>query len=348
MVDTNLTSTLSMLERLLLQDKTVVSAATIDCLKRLKYTPGINYKTKPNGDDLSPYLEPVTKFVEAFLASIDKTPLTTNAGDNERAFRSVLTAQLPEISASSGLVPFSTSWGIEVKDDGDLQCHQEQKFKQELDNSAYEDDEQAKDRRKEISQELDIFNSALHHRIARWTATFPRSSSTEPMWPLSFNEEEREAIKGFVRKYMNKHFRLWGLSIDKELEVGAVMEMFDDDDFPVPLAKSAVIIQAVLFDLRCSRFDPPLGQNASGRDIAAASNGTASKDPSAIDGQRTEPVPVSRGKRPFGRAADNANEADANENGGVEQADLLMHRHKRQAFGTSIKGHGNGGDDAML
>lgn len=59
--------------------------------------------------------------------------------------------------------------------------------------------------RKALLAELDVMNNALQHRLACWARTFPRPKLEDMHWPMSYNEDERKQISGFVRKYLDEN-----------------------------------------------------------------------------------------------------------------------------------------------
>lgn len=138
-------------------------------------------------------------------------------------------------------------------------------------------------------EELDIFNSALHHRITRWSLKFPQptiGNLSDMMWPASYTTEERASIKKFVHQDLNDHEDLWETDISEEDHISAVMNMKDDETSPVAMGKLNSVIQAVFLEVRQSRIDSRRSQStASQRTSLAPSTATTSRIPSPKKGQ---------------------------------------------------------------
>ncbi|RYN35165.1 hypothetical protein AA0119_g1229 [Alternaria tenuissima] len=102
----NKVATVPMLSRLIAPSKLYVSAVTLACVKKLRYTPGENFRTKPRGKDLSDTLLPIQRFVDVLLREMKHVRLTSEAGENKSALRSYVKQTLPRIEAPVELAQF--------------------------------------------------------------------------------------------------------------------------------------------------------------------------------------------------------------------------------------------------
>jgi hypothetical protein len=101
--------TIPLLDRLLFPAKHKVSKVTLDCLKRLRYTPAAQFCQKAAAKDVSETLEPVELFVDILTKSLKQVNMTSEMGQNEAAL-----AVLPEIREPSELTGFFNDWNIKI------------------------------------------------------------------------------------------------------------------------------------------------------------------------------------------------------------------------------------------
>jgi hypothetical protein len=192
--------------------------------------------------------------------------------------------QMPKIVADAQLVPFFAAWGIQVigaskspsprPDDveeremqmalqasmvsaaADVAGLEEEEDDMLLDvdpnTIAAAANEEAEKSRKAILQELDIVNSAVMHRLARWVREFPKPKPEDISWPNSFDQDERKQIKSFIRKYLDDH-DMWVKDIDAGEQGEAIDEIKDDANFPLEHARIAAVIQLCFIELRKDR-----------------------------------------------------------------------------------------------
>ncbi|KAF2002155.1 hypothetical protein P154DRAFT_595120, partial [Amniculicola lignicola CBS 123094] len=333
-----------LLNRLLMPSKTKVSPLTLECLQKLRYTPAKQYVQKSSRTDLSNVLKPVELFVDVFIRMIQQMEgnLASEAGDNESRHRVYLKEALPQIRASPDLVPFFTSWGIDaIPGDEELSVGQGVEYETQLalamdaskvtaeaearkregkgkgkgkgkeqpaGNTDQTDEEER--RRKALLKELDIIMNALHHRLQRWASKFPARKIGDMLWPSTFTSEERDLLRKYVRNYTNEN-DLMVPDLSEEDHYNAVMAMYnDEDEFPVPMARSASTIQAVFKEVREKG-------NRSRSTSRASSQSTTSRGDS----------PVKRGRG--GQNADDDDEDDESE----EAFDPAPHDYKGKGKG---------------
>ncbi|CAI6272424.1 unnamed protein product [Periconia digitata] len=106
----------SMFNRIMFPSNICVSKATLECLRRLRYSPGVRYRKKPDSKDLGHHLAPLYIFTEAVLQSMKKVNdiLVPEAAVNETALWQYVQESLPSINASAEMAPFFAAWGVKV------------------------------------------------------------------------------------------------------------------------------------------------------------------------------------------------------------------------------------------
>lgn len=263
--------TVPLLNRLLMPKRMKVSAVTLDCLKRLRYSPGTEYRQKAPGKDFSEVLRPLELFVETFLKTLKQVQMTSEFGENESSLRAFLSANLPKIRASDELKGFFASWNIKViaqdhrspspidaeldiqlrlaMDASRVTARREREHGevQEVHNEEM-DEEAAEHSRKALLSELDAINLAVQHRLVRWAAKAPKRRMVDQLWPTTFSTEERKSIRKYVTNYIDEHDWI-ETDMAEQDKVNAVRAMQDDDEFPVAMARTAAVIQAALLEM---------------------------------------------------------------------------------------------------
>jgi hypothetical protein len=263
--------TVPMLARLLVPKKLKLSAVTRECVQKLRYTPGKDFRNKAREKDFSEVLKPLQLFVDVFLKTMAEVRVTSEAGENESALRQFLQDRLPKVRAAAELSHFFAAWGIEVTTNSDgsplshgaeydtqmqmalemsrvtAQAEAEQRHVDEAEVEAMSLEEE--DNRKALLQELDVINCALQHRLVRWSTKLPERSVADQLWPTTFSTEDRKAIRKFVHEYMTSH-ELTDAELSEQAKLAAIAEMQYDEDFPVNLGRSASVIKAVLLESR--------------------------------------------------------------------------------------------------
>jgi hypothetical protein len=332
-------STVPLIQRLLVPAKLKVSLATLACVKALQYTPGANFRTKAPGKDFSETLKPLELFTDIFLKTMKQVKMTADAGENESALRCFLSETLPEIRASSELAKFFASWNIKVVR-GDSRTHTpdaefetnmsrameasiltaQSEATQRQDEGSIQDEDVAEQERKLLLRELDIVASALQHRLVRWAANLPRRSATDQLWPSTFTTEERKALRAYVLEYA-KDADLLGEELSEQEKLNAIKAIQHADDFPIELARTASVIQAILLEVR-------FGDQRRSRSQSEATPSIASRNPSPVKGLSRTP-----------RSADD----DDMEN---SEEDDVVHRGKKRPRRSST-GIGSVNDDAQ-
>jgi hypothetical protein len=304
----------ALLERLFIKKKTSVSQVILDAVHKLQYTPGKGFRRKSQNKDLSDLLAPVGLFTDTFLRVLDSMVLTPKASRNLVSVRINMVKQMPKISADSQLVSFFAAWGIEAfsgskspSPRGDnieelelqraLQASVVSAVEDAARREAEEDDmlldepedpntaaaaaqAEAEKFRKAILQELDIVNSALMHRLTRWSREFPKPKPEDMHWPNSFDHDERKKIKSFIRHYLDEH-DMWVRDIDSGEQSEAIDEMKEHADFPLEHARITAVIQLCFLELRKDR------KRYSKTPDSRASSVTSSRDHSPVK-QSTE------------------------------------------------------------
>ncbi|RYN41212.1 hypothetical protein AA0112_g2300 [Alternaria arborescens] len=267
----NKVATVPMLSRLIAPTKLHVSAVTLACVEKLRYTPGENFRTKPRGKDLSDTLLPIQRFVDVLLREMKHVRLTSEAGENESALRSYVKQTLPRIEAPVELAQFFAAWDISIKTNNspsppaydteydaqmEMALHAsratalaESQQRDMDDNEREEQLHEAEEHRKALLQELDVVNNAIQHRLVRWSTTLPHRALADQLWPSTYSTVEKKAIRNYVTEYLTEHDLLEG-EVDEQDKLNAIKEMQNDDAFPVELARSAAIIQAVFLESR--------------------------------------------------------------------------------------------------
>lgn len=334
-----------------------VSQVIFDAVQKLQYTPGQGFRRKVPAKDLSGLLGPIGLFTDAFLRVLDNVVLHPKAARNLVSVRINMKKQIPKIVADVQLVLFFAAWEIEVigsskspspPPDGD-EARQLQmailaskttagieaaRRRQEEDDDMLldlepEDPEvvaaitahaEAEKSRKAILQELDIINSAITHRLARWAQDFPKPEHADLLWPYSFNKAERKQIKSFVRQYIEEN-DMWlrDINVDKQLE--AIEDMKKHADFPLEHARNAGIIQSCFLDLR--------------KDKKRWSRTPDSRDPSTAGSRSVSPVKQSIENRMRGAANDDDDDDDDHEGTGPIQPKRA--RTTRTSTGTNLR-----------
>ncbi|CAN9083878.1 unnamed protein product [Alternaria alternata] len=313
-LDPSVPTTVSLYQRLFVKKKTIVSQVVLDAVHKLQYTPGKNFRLKGTNKDLSKLLGPIGPFTDTFLRVLDGMVLTPKASRNLVSVRINMVKQIPKIVTDAQLIPFFEAWGIraigaskspsprpDAEEERQIQMalqasrdsaaaevarREKEDYDMLLDDDEFEDlniiaaakDETEKSR-KAILQELDIVNSAIMHRFARWVKEFPKPKAEDMHWPNSFDQDERKQIKSFVRKYLDDH-DMWIRDIDASEQVEAIDEMKDHADFPLAHARIAAVIQLCFIDLRRDRK-----RFSKTPDSTAASSRTSSPVKQSIEGR---------------------------------------------------------------
>ncbi|RYO42687.1 hypothetical protein AA0113_g10910 [Alternaria arborescens] len=313
-LDPGVPTTVSLYQRLFVKKKTTVSQVVLDAVHKLQYTPGKSFRRKGTNKDLSKLLGPIGPFTDTFLRVLDGMVLTPKASRNLVSVRINMVKQIPKIVTDAQLIPFFEAWGIraiaaskspsprpDTEEERQIQMalqasrdsaaaevarREKEDYDMLLDDDEFEDSNiiaAAKDEteksRKAILQELDIVNSAIMHRFARWVKEFPKPKAEDMHWPNSFDQDERKQIKSFVRKYLDDH-DMWLRDIDASEQVEAIDEMKDHADFPLAHARIAAVIQLCFIDLRRDRK-----RFSKTPDSTAASSRTSSPVKQSIEGR---------------------------------------------------------------
>jgi hypothetical protein len=330
-LDPTVPTTVSLFERLFVKDKTSLSPVILDAIRKLQYTPGREFRRKGQNKDLSGLLGPVGIFTDTFLRVLDNMVLSPKASRNLVSVRINMKKQMPVIVADPRLAPFFAAWGINVINASkspsprpdDVEERQVQMALQASTASAAAeaarreaedaDDEsrdadaataaqaEAEESLRAILQELDIVNSALMHRLARWSRRFPKPKPEDLMWPNSFNKDERKQISSFVRRYIEDH-DMWLKELDTGEQTEAIEEMKDHADFPLDHARNSAVIQLCFISLRKDRRRYSQTPDSRETSIAGSSRGpspvksnaTSSRGPSPVKSNATS----SRGPSP--------------------------------------------------
>lgn len=222
-----------------------VSEITATCLKLLKYTPGKNYRQKSTSEDLSEALRPLRVFVDAFSNSLAQVVVTPDAGENEQTLRVYITENIPKIDAPRELVPFFRSWNIATVELY-MQAGVDQLEQQDADETP---GVLSGDISEGLSNELDIINNALNHRLARWAASLPERRVQDQLWPTTFNMSNRTAIRKYIQQYIKDNALAEKEVSEADIRT-VVRNVTQDDKFPVPVAKSDAVIQAAFKEIR--------------------------------------------------------------------------------------------------
>ncbi|KAL5372898.1 hypothetical protein DPSP01_013127 [Paraphaeosphaeria sporulosa] len=352
--------TIRMLDRLFVPSEEKVSSVMLRCLKSLRYTPGENYKEKDPEKDFSDTLKPLVVFVSAFQSAMRKVQLAPDAGENETAARAYLKEALSKIVAPQELSLFFTGWGVAVEPEIDDASEVGRTEEAELDaqlgmaidnsivtaeaearqregsaspyigSSTGNEDDEEEQRRKELLRELDIVNTALHHRLVRWSSAFPKRPLSAMLWPVTYSSAECKQIRTFVRAYLKANELDNADPIDKEQETNAVNAILNDDEFPVATGRIDSVVKAVFLELRDNNMRVVRSRSQS---IATATNSRAtSRNPSPVKQQRAADDMIDTGaeadddnagvtrrtrkKRPRRRSSGVADDEEAEEDGG--------------------------------
>ncbi|CAN9102754.1 unnamed protein product [Alternaria alternata] len=276
-LDPSVPTTVSLYQRLFVKKKTIVSQVVLDAVHKLQYTPGKNFRLKGTNKDLSKLLGPSASrnLVSVRINMLGEYVLLVPANPHhlaqmlKRSARSQMALQASRDSAAAEVAR-------REKEDYDMLLDDDE-F-EDLDIIAAAKDETEKSR-KAILQELDIVNSAIMHRFARWVKEFPKPKAEDMHWPNSFDQDERKQIKSFVRKYLDDH-DMWIRDIDASEQVEAIDEMKDHADFPLAHARIAAVIQLCFIDLRRDRK-----RFSKTPDSTAASSRTSSPVKQSIEGR---------------------------------------------------------------
>lgn len=126
--------------------------------------------------------------------------------------------KMAEAEASTALTPFFQAWDIEV-----VPRNNESSFA----------DEQGEEE-KALLEEIDIINSALHDRLERWAASFPRPGLADQLWPTIYTESERKSVRNYMLFYIEEH-ELVGPWMHEGAEEAAIEELQNPADFPVSM-----------------------------------------------------------------------------------------------------------------
>jgi hypothetical protein len=209
--------TIPLLDRLLFPAKHKVSKVTLDCLKRLRYTPAAQFCQKAAAKDVSETLEPVELFVDILTKSLKQVNMTSEMGQNEAAL-----AVLPEIREPSELTGFFNDWNIKIilfePEGADFNAHlataleaskttaQAGTTQRQSKSGTYlqqEKDNEAEEEPKAFLQELDVISCAIQYRLTRWATTFPQRTLADQLWPSTFSTEDRKTLRNYVAKYVD-------------------------------------------------------------------------------------------------------------------------------------------------
>lgn len=142
---------------------------------------------------------------------------------------------------------------------------------------------EAEERRKALLQELDVLNNAIQHRLVRWAASLPERALADQLWPQTYSTDEKKAIRGYFKEYVREHGLLES-ELDEQELVDVIDAIKEDDAFPVELARSASVIQAVLLEFR-------------GKEAQRARSQSTAATPSASRSRSVSPVKRGRGGR---------------------------------------------------
>jgi hypothetical protein len=214
--------TIPLLDRLLFPAKHKVSKVTLDCLKRLRYTPAAQFCQKAAAKDVSETLEPVELFVDIFTKSLKQVNMTSEMGQNEAALRCFIIENLPEIRAPRELTNFFNDWNIKVilfePEGAEFNAHlataleaskataQAEATQRQTKSGTHlqlEKDKEAEVERKVFLQELDVISCAIRHRLTRWATTFPQRTLADQLWTSTFSTEDRKTLRNYVAKYVD-------------------------------------------------------------------------------------------------------------------------------------------------
>jgi hypothetical protein len=127
-------------------------------------------------------------------------------------------------------------------------------------------------------RELDVIACAIQHLLTRWATTFPQRTLADQLWPSTFSTEERKSIRDYVAEYIVNH-KLDSAEVSEEAQMVAVKDMQQDDNFPIDMARTASVIQAVFLETRFGNARRSRSQSQVTQTLSIAS-----RNPSPVKG----------------------------------------------------------------